>query len=373
MFLNASQALASTLAAFAYVFTTKRGSRRSILGLPELASAQVDDDKYRLGHQQPRSATEVRGKTLALLRGYAGVALVATSASPFGLRALAHISYPTLLLGKSCKLVPVMLMSVILHRRSFATHKYIVVALVTCGIWAFMAFKDDGASGGGKKKGREASSLYGILLLSINLLLDGVTNASQDAMFQQFRGVIDGPSMMLWMNVFSSGYMLVALLLPSSMVPHGIVEADPQRAAAFSNGLSAALAFVATHRGIARDILLFSVCGALGQLFIFRTLALFGSLTLVTITVSRKMITMLLSVVVFHHALSKGQVAGVAAVFGGIGLEAYISRRDGIRKRQAAESVSTKSTPYLGANGHSTAVRRPSGAASPELPKTRRD
>jgi solute carrier family 35 (UDP-galactose transporter), member B1 len=45
-----------------------------------------------------------------------------------------------MVLAKSCKLVPVMLMNVILYRRAFARHKYVVVALVTVGITMFMGF-----------------------------------------------------------------------------------------------------------------------------------------------------------------------------------------------------------------------------------------
>jgi UDP-galactose transporter B1 len=48
----------------------------------------------------------------------------------------------------------------------------------------------------------------------------------------------------------------------------------------------------------------------------------FDSLTLVTVTVTRKMITMILSVVWFGHKITPMQWAGVGLVFGGIGGEA---------------------------------------------------
>ncbi len=50
------------------------------------------------------------------------------------------------------------------------------------------------------------------------------------------------------------------------------------------------------------------------------------------VTVTRKLFTMLLSVIVFEHSLSKGQWLGVAVVFGGIGVEAGIKRRDVMRR-----------------------------------------
>lgn len=50
------------------------------------------------------------------------------------------------------------------------------------------------------------------------------------------------------------------------------------------------------------------------------------------VTVTRKLFTMLLSVIVFNHSLTAGQWAGVAVVFSGIGVEAGMKRRDMARK-----------------------------------------
>lgn len=79
-------------------------------------------------------------------------------------------------------------------------------------------------------------------------------------------------------------------------------------------------------------ILAYALLGGLGQLFIFETIQHFGSLTLVMVTVTRKLFTMLLSVVVFNHTLSAGQWTGVAVVFGGIGVEAGMKRREMLRR-----------------------------------------
>jgi UDP-galactose transporter B1 len=64
------------------------------------------------------------------------------------------------------------------------------------------------------------------------------------------------------------------------------------------------------------------------------TLSIFGSLLLVTVTVTRKMLTMILSVVWFGHSLTKGQWLGVGLVFGGIGIEAELSKREKQRKEK---------------------------------------
>jgi solute carrier family 35 (UDP-galactose transporter), member B1 len=45
------------------------------------------------------------------------------------------------------------------------------------------------------------------------------------------------------------------------------------------------------------------------------------------ITLTRKMFTMILSVVVYNHHLTLGQWLGAAVVFAGISVEAFVKRR----------------------------------------------
>ena len=133
---------------------------------------------------------------------------------------------------------------------------------------------------------------------------------------------------MLSMNIFPTILTAFALVVPLPPIP----ILFPTSATAGTE-LSNAFEFISSYPAVWTDILLFSLAGALGQLFIFDTLEHFGSLTLVTITVTRKLATMLLSVIVFHHRLSWGQWVGVGLAFAAIGIEALVKRRDGLRKR----------------------------------------
>lgn len=65
------------------------------------------------------------------------------------------------------------------------------------------------------------------------------------------------------------------------------------------------------------------------------TLSKFGSLVLVTVTVTRKMLSMIFSVVAFGHSLSGMQWLGVGLVFGGVGAEAEMKRQGEVTKRRA--------------------------------------
>ncbi|PKY45297.1 UAA transporter [Rhizophagus irregularis] len=260
------------------------------------------------------SCLTITGKTiieninLSLIKSLIQVAFVGTIGPPFGYESLKHIDYPTIILGKSCKLVPVMMMNVILYRKKFPFYKYIVVFLVTVGVSAFMLLQPISE----KKKNMASNSLYGIMLLSTNLLIDGITNSTQDQIFHKFK--ITGLQMMFFMNLFSGAFTFSYLLLNY-----------PE--------LNNAIEFCGKYPEVIKDILLFSLCGAVGQCFIFFTLQNFGSLVVVTITVTRKLFTMLISIFWFDHHLSIGQWFAVALVFSGIGLESYIKKLDNSKNK----------------------------------------
>lgn len=329
LFVNTIQSAFCVLTATAYLVLTKRRpgvSWREVFGLPQ--PAKGESEVVRNGAKSVNGLLGSNGVDKAavlprqpsasrLLRLYAFVAFVSSAAAPFGFLALSHISFPTLLLGKSCKLVPVMLMNILLYRRKFPLHKYLLVALVTVGIYVFMAFKP--AKPGKAGSGPESSSLLGLVLLAVNLMLDGVTNATQDNIFTSYKA-LDGPRMMFFMNLFATLFTLGALVTPYALLP-AVLRPVAAASGTHSNELASSLAFVAAHPSVKLDILLFGLTGSVGQIFIFVTLSLYGSLTLVTITVTRKMATMLLSVFVFDHRLSKGQWAGVGLVFGAVAME----------------------------------------------------
>jgi UDP-galactose transporter B1 len=225
------------------------------------------------GHE-PAPLNHTNSKSL-LLR-YIQCSFFITFAAPFGFAALSHISYPAMVLAKSCKLVPVMVMNVLLYRRAFARHKYVVVALVTVGITMFMSFGGEGGKKHGTKdQGHQTlwHSIIGILYLLINLILDGATNSTQDEIFAQYK--VTGQQMMFWINILCTLLTTFISVLPLPYIP----VLHPSKGGEAE--LKTALAFVQSHPTIVYPLIQFALTGALGQLFIFETLQHFGSLTLV--------------------------------------------------------------------------------------------
>lgn len=262
------------------------------------------------------------------------VAVTSAMSSPFGYASLQHVDYITFILAKSCKLLPVMFLHVTLYRKKYPFYKYAVVALVTTGVAIFTLHQSGGSK---KKKGGDSNSLYGLMLLGVNLLFDGLTNSTQDDIYARFRPYT-GQQMMCALNMMSTFLTSSFLLLSPYIVQAGLgsyLGVDPKGAGELQDAIS----FIQRHPAVGWDILGFAACGAMGQVFIFMTLSIFGSLLLVTVTVTRKMLTMIISVVWFGHSLTGMQWLGVGLVFGGIGIEAELSKREKKAKEAAKKKA----------------------------------
>jgi drug/metabolite transporter (DMT)-like permease len=75
--------------------------------------------------------------------------------------------------------------------------------------------------------------------------------------------------------------------------------------------------FAMRHPALQSDLLWLCVYGALGNCFIFLTIAKFDALQLTVITTIRKFLTLIASIIIFGHELLPVEYAAVAMVFGG--------------------------------------------------------
>jgi UDP-galactose transporter B1 len=262
------------------------------------------------------------------------IAVTSSLASPFGYASLKHIDYVTFILAKSCKLLPVMFLHISLFQKRYPLYKYGVIMCVTLGVAVFTLHNPSTAKKAAKKGlNADASRSLGLFLLGVNLLFDGLTNTVQDNIFTRFKG-FTGPQMMCAQNIMSTA-LTVSYLFASPYIAATPLGAWVGLSPTGRGELADALSFVTTYPEVGWDVLGFAACGAVGQVFIFHTLAHFSSLLLVTVTVTRKMLTMLMSVVLFGHQVTQMQWVGVGLVFGGVGAEAVFNRREKAKKAEA--------------------------------------
>jgi UDP-galactose transporter B1 len=163
-----------------------------------------------------------------------------------------------------------MFLHITLYQKRYPLYKYLVVLAVTTGVAVFTLH----AGAGSHKKPSKASinpdrnAAWGLLLLGINLLFDGLTNTTQDYIFQSFQP-FKGPQMMCANNMMSSFLTLSYLALSPYLVHTGIGEYLGMDMASGGGGeFAAALGFMARHPRVWYDVLGFAICGAVGQVFI---------------------------------------------------------------------------------------------------------
>jgi len=343
IFLGICQSALSSISAFVYIFVRRKPGQAfsQIIGLniePRISTLRANGTSKSASNGIAPTRTVPRS---VLLLRFLQCAIFITTAAPFGFAALSYITYPAMVLGKSCKLVPVMLMNVVLYRRRFAPHKYLVVFMVTAGVTVFMGFGNEKPKMRWSSASKEATpyaSLIGILYLLVNLTLDGATNSTQDEIFSRYK--VTGQQMMFWINLFCTMLAVGLSVLPLPYIP--VIHPSSGGQSEFID----ALLFIRLHPPVIVPLAQFALTGALGQLFIFETLQHFGSLTLVTITLTRKLFTMLLSVVVYNHELTVGQWLGAAIVFAGISVEAFVKHKD-IHVRQVMQEKENAKIKYL--------------------------
>ncbi|XP_072927803.1 solute carrier family 35 member B1 isoform X1 [Hemitrygon akajei] len=209
--------------------------------------------------------------------------------------ALQYVNYPTQVLGKSCKPIPVMVLGVILGRKRYPLAKYLCVLLIVLGVALFMYKPNKG-----KDSANDHIFGFGEMLLLASLTLDGLTGVAQEHMRANFQ--TGSNQMMLNINVWSSLFLGIGVFCTGEIWE-------------FMN-------FTERHPSILYKILLFGLTSALGQSFIFMTVVYFGPLTCSIITTTRKFFTILGSVLIFGNPISSLQWVGTVFVFLGLGLDA---------------------------------------------------
>jgi len=213
-------------------------------------------------------------------------------------KALMWVNYPTQVIGKSCKPIPVMILGVLIGRKKYPLLKYLFVFLIVAGVALFM-YKD-------KPKSSTDSTILGIgeILLLLSLTCDGLTGAVQEIMKREHQT--------------KSGHMMTAMNMWSILMLGAALVATREMFEFFS--------FVQKHPDILWQMSSLSVASALGQHFIFMCVTEFGPLPCSIITTTRKFFTVLGSVLFFGNALLQRQWMGTALVFSGLFLDAAFGK-----------------------------------------------
>mmetsp|Transcript_6774 Transcript_6774/g.10212 ORF Transcript_6774/g.10212 Transcript_6774/m.10212 type:complete len:501 (-) Transcript_6774:350-1852(-) len=213
--------------------------------------------------------------------------------------ALKYVSFPTQMLSKCFKLVPIMVMGKVLGNKDYPMYDYVVAALIGLGISLFLTSSEAlniGVDTFGEKESA-AATVTGIVLLGFFLLFDSFTSQWQTRMFDRNKQ-LSPFQMMFAINAFSTMFSFVTLV--------------------HTNELNPAWKFVVEHPEIHFHFIAFSFCSTIGQLFIFSTIKKFGAVVFAIIMSTRILLSIGMSCYIYNHNITEMGYVGMIIVFGAI-------------------------------------------------------
>lgn len=212
--------------------------------------------------------------------------------------ALKYISFPTQVLAKASKVIPVMMMGKLVSRKSYEYWEYLTAALISVGVSMFLL------SSAPNRTVSTVTTFSGIVLLAGYIIFDSFTSNWQDALFTYKMSPVQ---MMFGVNVFSCLFTVGSLLEQGALLE--------------------SLRFMARHSEFTAHAVLLSVCSACGQLFIFYTINQFGAAVFTIIMTLRQAFAILLSCLIYGHTVTVVGGLGIAVVFLALFLRVYARSR----------------------------------------------
>ncbi|CAM9806303.1 unnamed protein product, partial [Ectocarpus sp. 12 AP-2014] len=213
--------------------------------------------------------------------------------------ALKYVTFPTQVLSKSFKIVPIMVMGKILGNKEYPFYDYVVAGVIALGITLFLN-SSEGVDFGTDMFGQQeqgSSVACGMMLLALYLVFDSFTSQWQSRMFTKHRD-LSPIQMMFVMTAFSTIFSFVTLVHQDELVPF--------------------FAFVSDHPEIHLHFVAFGVCSTIGQLLIFHTIRSFGAVVFAIIMTTRIALSILVSCLIYDHPITELGLLGMLIVFGAV-------------------------------------------------------
>lgn len=228
------------------------------------------------------------------------VSLSNVAASTCQYEALKYVSFPVQMLGKSFKMMPVMIWGIVISQKRYSVMDWLIAAAVTGGVTEFLMTGQISSPDDGNE---DSAPLYGLLLLLCFLACDGLTSTFQEKLFTEHRTTKF--NQMFYVNAVSATVSLIVLLINGTL---------------FSS-----FAFAAAHGSFVTDALLLCVSASASQYFIYSTVKEFGALAFAAVMNCRQVVSILVSYVTYKHTITWLQVLGLAAVFSALFYKSFLA------------------------------------------------
>merc|ERR1712216_73407 len=228
---------------------------------------------------------------------YLAISFSNVYASTCQYEALKYVSFPVQMLGKSFKMMPVMVWGMAVSGKRFSVSDWMIAFGVTGGVVEFLM------TGPISSHGDQGNSSYGLMLLGGFLALDGFTSTFQEKLFKEH--TTTKYNQMLYINLGSCVISSSTLIL--------------------SGRLSEALAFTTAHPAFVQDAMSLSASAVAGQWFIYSQVKEFGALVFAATMNVRQVVSIIVSYLRYDNSNTLPQVFGLIIVFGALFSKSYVS------------------------------------------------
>merc|ERR1719160_1984935 len=229
-------------------------------------------------------------KNAAPLWKYLAISFSNVYASACQYEALKYVSFPVQMLGKSFKMMPVMVWGMAVSGKRFSLTDWLIAFAVTGGVVEFLM------TGPISSHDDSGNSSYGLMLLAGFLALDGFTSTFQEKLFKEH--TTSKYNQMLYINLGSCAISSFTLLA--------------------SGRLSSALAFASAHPLFVQDAMSLSAAAVAGQWFIYSQVKEFGALVFAATMNVRQVVSILISYAKYGHSITMLQIVGLCVIFGAL-------------------------------------------------------
>jgi len=192
-------------------------------------------------------------------------------------------------LSKSCKIIPVMLVGILLNKKVYPKAEYFDALIITASVALFTLSEKQGKA----HMGQSDDSLWGIVLLAVYLTCDSFTSQWQDRVYKAYD--VNQYQMMLGVNIWSMFFTGCSLIRSGEGVESFI--------------------FIMSDAKALVHMVILSITSATGQLFIYYTVKEFGPVTFTIIMTTRQIFSLFLSCLLFAHPMKAMGWIGAMVVF----------------------------------------------------------
>jgi len=253
-----------------------------------------------------QSCPDKRQKPLKI---YALIAFLFVATMGCSNTALAYLNFPTQVIFKCCKLIPVMLAGVLIQNKRYGILDFLAAGLMTIGL-IFFILADVSVT--------PNFDYRGVVLISLALAADAAIGNVQEKTMKK----LNAPNleMILYSYAFGSAYIFGGLIL--------------------FNALKEPLSVSISNPEVISTSFLFSLSGYVGLQFVLEMIRLFGAFTTVAVTTGRKALTIIISFLLFEKPFVMQYLWSGFIVIAGILLNVYSRNQSKLSARWQIQNLS---------------------------------